>query len=133
MTKVTHLFIGVATTLPIVQMHPMAAVGMVGAILPDYDLRLGLPHRTVTHSLLFLAIISGLFWLVNIYMGLVSFIAISSHLAADSCTKMGVPLFYPHKKCFGWRKIRTGEKEENYFILGAVALILAELWITKRI
>lgn len=92
---------------------------MIGSVLPDIDhpksyLGRRLPfiskplfhafgHRTITHSLLFLCIITASLMKTNTSVGIGIFFGILSHLLADMLTPFskGVALFYPVRKRFG--------------------------------
>lgn len=93
----------------------LAVLGGIGAVafsrVPDYDLRVpGLEHRGVTHTLLFLIVVTGAlagtslafadqFGTDPILTGglgaIVGIVAIGSHLFADALTPSGVPLLWP--------------------------------------
>lgn len=68
MRRSTHAAVGLATGLALAQLgqFPLPA-GLVvaltteaAALLPDLDIRLHLPHRGITHSLLAMAVIADL-------------------------------------------------------------------------
>ena len=96
-------------------------IGIVGSTFPDIDLKIGIKHRTITHSLLALFLTTLPLFVFNEDLGIVFFFNFVSHLVADSCTKMGVPLFYPYPKKYGLRFIKTGSSLEY---LSIVILIL---------
>jgi inner membrane protein len=93
----------------------LAVLGGAGAVVfsraPDYDLRVpGISHRGVTHTLLFLAVVTAAlvgagvavaeqFGTDPLLMGglgaIVGVVAIGSHLLADALTPSGVPLLWP--------------------------------------
>ena len=117
----------VVTGLPLVGLlaYPSYYGGTsLGSLLPDIDhpqsylgrrLRfLSVPifkiwgHRGITHSFLFLGITgiaTALWWTVNplFFGGL--FIGILSHFIGDMTTPSGIPLLYPNKKRYGFRKM----------------------------
>ena len=119
MTKKTHVAVGIAATLPIIVSYsPIAAIGLLAAIVPDWDMRLGIKHRTITHSLIALLISTIVIILCNFSIGLVWFISYTSHLILDSFTKMGVPLFYlSNKNYYGLKLIKTGGSEDLFICL----------------
>ena len=98
-------------------------------------------HRTITHSLLFLFILTMLTYLIDLYLEsnytyIVGF-GILSHLILDMVTVSGVPLFYPFKRnpCVlpanPDLRIRTGNiKQEGIalFIFALLALTLQDLF-----
>lgn len=81
------------------------------ASAPDWDLRLGIPHRTITHSLLipFALYIAMLFIPVARDALYVTMLILVNHDLLDLLTWAGVPLFYPlsqHKfKLYIWSTI----------------------------
>ena len=123
MTAPTHIAFGlltVASSFSLFSMSfhrnlPAVACAIIGSLLPDVDSpnsyigRLmpfaSIPierrwgHRTITHSLLCMLALSVvtlplLAWDTACYAAIL--IGYMSHLIADSTTKSGVPLFYPH-------------------------------------
>lgn len=125
MTKKTHVAVGVAITLPIISVCPIYSVfGLLGAVIPDWDMLLGIKHRTITHSLIALLISSMVVIFINFGIGLVWFVSYTSHLILDSFTKMGVPLFYPrNKKYYGFKLIKTGGAEDLFICLLTIFFI----------
>jgi inner membrane protein len=106
--------IGTGTVLGVVLTPPVAAFAVLGALLPDVDTptsligKLCLPlarllerrfgHRTVTHSLLGLALFTGplvSLGLINPQWPLAFGLGYLSHLLIDCANKSGTPLFYP--------------------------------------
>ena len=101
MMKKTHVAIALAAAIPVVNylsIPYISLLGVVGATAPDWDFRLGLKHRTITHSLLLLFLSSFLIAYFSINIAAVWFLSYLLHLIADSFTKMGVPFLYPLKK-----------------------------------
>ena len=123
MTAPTHIAFGLLTvagsfSLFSMSFHrnlPAVACAIIGSLLPDVDFpkssigrmmpfasipierRWG--HRTITHSLLCMLALSVvtlplLAWQSARYAAII--LGYMSHLIADSATKSGVPLFYPH-------------------------------------
>ena len=123
---------------------PLAVCAALGALLPDLDanrstishlsvahiqpfapissvLSRDWGHRGMTHSLIGLAAFAvlvspiALFWSWPIWAVLC--LGYVSHLAADACTRSGIPLHYPNKRRFHllplrWR-FRTGSLAED--------------------
>jgi len=102
--------------------------------------RLFLGHRTLSHSLLGIYLISSfLFWLLPILLNPVYvdpatvhaavMIGFISHLIADSFTEEGIPLFFPFLFKVGfppirsWR-IKTGQWFEKLVVFPGVLLYL---------
>ena len=94
-------------------------------------------HRGMTHSLIGLAgfavLVSpiALFWSWPIWAALC--LGYASHLAADACTRSGIPLLYPRKRRFyllplRWR-FRTGSLAEDA-LLPLVALLVLLLLLS---
>ncbi|MFL0198287.1 metal-dependent hydrolase [Clostridium sp. WILCCON 0269] len=124
MTKKTHVAVGVAVTLQIITLNPIASIGVLGAIAPDWDMMLGIKHRTTTHSLIALFISTIIITLLNTKIGLVWGLNYSIHLFLDSFTKMGVPFLYPFKNnYYGLKLIRTGQSEDLFICLLAIFFI----------
>jgi inner membrane protein len=126
---------------------PLAACAALGALLPDLDaqssmvkhlsvariqpfapfasiLSRDLGHRGATHSLLGLAVFSALTLPLAFLWPWPAWAALccgyASHLAADACTKSGIPFFHPHKKRYhllpyGWR-LTTGSQAEDALV-----------------
>jgi inner membrane protein len=124
MIKRTHMAIGLAATIPLIVKNPISVLGIIGAIVPDWDIYLGIKHRTITHSLLALGITSVCIYSFNKSVALVWGISYMTHLLADGLTIKGVPLFYPYKKKYGIKLFRTGGVEEYFIQLLAIAFII---------
>lgn len=103
--------------------------------------RIFLGHRNLSHSLLGLylfyeiikfvlpRILNPNFLQVNLVIGAIM-IGFISHLAADSITTEGLPLFFPIKIKIGFPpiealRIRTGSWVENLIVMPAVLVFLA--------
>ena len=130
MTRKTHIAIGIAATIPLLKYTSIdffGVVGIIGATAPDIDLKLGIKHRTITHSLLFLFLSSLFIFLFSKSIAIVWFINVLLHLIADSFTKMGIAWLYPFKrKYYGYKLIRTGGAED-YFITLLLIFIISEM------
>ncbi len=123
MTAPTHIAFGLLTvagsfSLFSMSFHrnlPAVACAIIGSLLPDVDsprssigrvmpfasipIERRWGHRTITHSLLCMLALSVvtlplLAWQSACYAAIL--LGYMSHLIADSATKSGVPLFYPH-------------------------------------
>ncbi len=70
---------------------------IIGSLIPDIDLVLPLEHRTLTHSLLFVLLISVSYYLISKdkrnSLGLL--VGMLSHLLLDLFSPVGLTLFYP--------------------------------------
>ncbi|WP_017547777.1 metal-dependent hydrolase [Salinicoccus carnicancri] len=146
MTGKTHIIGGIASSLASAQLTGldpviMVGAGIIGALVPDIchgGSRMGraLPmisklinlifgHRSFTHSLLFLVIISFLMDRILPYEALKNglMVGMISHLLLDMATRSGIQLFFPIS--FKVRfpvTIRTGSLAEN-LIFSALALV----------
>lgn len=112
MMKKTHISLGLAFTLPLITSGTVAAcgiIGLLGSIAPDWDLKLHIRHRTLTHCILLLATTTMLISKFNIDISAVWFVNYLLHLLSDSLTLKGVPFLYPFKrKYYGLKLFRTG-------------------------
>lgn len=138
MTYKTHIAGGVLLTLSLSSFLYPSSLGevallygcaVVGSLLPDIDhpnskinkynpfasimVRL-IKHRTLTHSLLWIAIVSliGVMLKFNTWAILGLNIGILSHLILDMMTVSGVPLLYPCRKNFRIMKLKTNTEHE---------------------
>ncbi|WP_169713616.1 metal-dependent hydrolase [Paludifilum halophilum] len=83
-----------------------------------------IPHRSFTHSLLSLLIVSGITLMANPDYVWAMAAGYVSHLLADAMTAGGIPLLWPWKKRLGVKKlglyIRSGDKVDK--MTGKVAM-----------
>jgi len=110
----THAVIGLAIADPFAaaELHRSAiaggvlfVAGIMAATAPDLDLRLGLPHRGITHSLGAAMVAALLVLLTGTWvhfpaaplLALVVFLAWISHIAADLTNRMPVAVLWPLK------------------------------------
>lgn len=132
MMRKTHISIGcLATSMLIINtsIQPLSIIGIVGATFPDIDLKLGIKHRTITHSILLLLLTSMMISFFRKDVALVWFVNYLLHLIADSFTKSGVPFLYPFsKRKYGARLIRTGGSID-YFVTIVCIYIISEIWM----
>ena len=89
-------------------------------------------HRTLTHSLLGVAIFTLLMWLLlggfpDLFIALVA--GYISHVFADAMNPRGVPLLWPMGRPFRIAGIRSGGAVEFAVALGVFALALCELYL----
>lgn len=116
MTRTTHTAIGLALGFAIghaLNQPPVfqgisAVACAFSAVLADFDIRLRLKHRGITHSLLALAVVAVLSVLVYQPLAFAVIGGYASHLCADMLTPRGVPLLYPWNKRFRVAKWSTG-------------------------
>lgn len=153
MTTPTHIafsYLFTTFVLSFFNMHiktPVLLVILVfTAILPDIDTRVSLisrippfnfaskfitnyfPHRTITHSLLFVSTLSIMFIFVSKMALIVAFLSLFSHLLCDSLTKKGCPWFYPLNAYYVFprdslKRVSTGSGIEAVFALFLVIFI----------
>ncbi len=125
MTRHTHLLIGSAITIPLVFYNPVTIVGLIGAYIPDIDIKLHIKHRTITHSILMLVITTLIISKLNLLIAFSWGLNYLSHLLLDSLTVMGVPFLYPFsKKKYGLKLFKTGKYQEFIFQTLAIVFIL---------
>jgi len=110
----THAVIGLAIADPFAaaELHrsPIAGgilvvAGVMAATAPDLDLRFGLPHRGITHSLQAATVVGLLVLMAGTWVhfaaaplvALVVFLAWISHIAADLTNRMPVAVLWPLK------------------------------------
>ena len=133
MMKKTHVAIGVLATSCLIIYTDLPRIplicGIIGSTMPDLDFTLGIPHRTWTHSLIGMLVVVVVCSIINPVFGLSVCANYSTHIIADSMTKMGVPILYPtDKNYYGYRLFRTG-KSEDMFICLIVIFILSEMFM----
>lgn len=131
MTRAFHALTGVVVTGALIYYTPVAVVpgvlGVFGSYAADYDGRLGLKHRGISHSLLAPFILGLIAFVFSPSFGIVFGINYLIHIVLDSFTVMGVPLLMPvSKKYFGLKLIRTGGEVEIF-------MLLALLWIITEV
>ncbi len=156
MTAPTHIAFGlltVASSFSLFSMSfhrnlPAVACAIIGSLLPDVDsprssIGRAMPfasipierrwgHRSITHSLLCMLALSVvtlplLAWETACYAAIL--IGYMSHLIADSTTKSGVPLFYPHLAVCVFPgsaryRIKTGSLMGEGTVLAVVIILL---------
>jgi len=116
MTRKTHIAAGAFVSLPFIAWSdPISALGVVGAVAPDIDIKIpGVKHRGITHTLICLVGSTIAIEVINEHWALTWLLGYTSHLLLDSCTKVGVPLLYPFsKKNFGLKLFTTGKKVDK--------------------
>lgn len=126
MIKRTHVALGVVSILPLISHVNLLyiPVGLIGAVFPDYDYKVGLKHRGITHTLLCLLITTGAMFIISPQLSLIWGICYLTHLAGDSITKTGIPAFYPvSKKYYGLKLIKTRGAEDLLILLICLYII----------
>lgn len=124
MMKSSHILIGVSTSLAL---HgwgslPVLALGMggafIGSILPDFDLKLKIKHRTITHWAIWPAL---LWWLVPFLFWRALALGWALHILDDCLTVEGLAPFWPIRyRVRGL--IRTGSVWE-FVLLGSLFVL----------
>ncbi len=156
MTAPTHIAFGLLTvassfslfSMSIHRNLPAIAGAIIGSLLPDVDsprsyigrmmLFASIPierrwgHRTITHSLLCMFALSVvtsplLAYQTACYAAIL--LGYMSHLIADSATKSGVPLFYPHTAVCVFPgsaryRVKTGSLLGEGTVLAVVVILL---------
>ena len=126
-------------------------IAVIAALIPDLDhpkgylstgrnwylihlaIRRTTTHRRWTHSLLGSVIFTIAVFPIALVWGaplniIPFFIGYLSHLVSDSLNPTGVNWFYPKKKTYGLKLIRTGSKREEYF-QKIILVALVGLWL----
>jgi|GEM_PF-1280396 len=122
MNTITHaiLAIGLSEAL---MLNPVIA--LIGAIIPDLDYVIGIQHRTITHSLIFLLIATLITYkLKDKRAALALFIGMASHLMIDSITPMGVPLLYPLNNYYSFNLVTWNSVTANLGIILFAGLLI---------
>lgn len=118
----THMAAGCLAAVLIPGITATAAAGLIiGSVLPDIDSEKSLigrqvplipkmlPHRTITHGLLFMILLGMLYSPLGAGVGI--------HLFLDMFNPDGVKLFYPFKKRFHipvvYRFVKSGGKADS--------------------
>jgi len=92
MLLITHLLAGLLGLKLLGWLNPLNTIlVIIGSALPDIDYRIGLKHRTITHSLFFLT--------PTLFIPALS-LGIGLHLMLDLLTPTGIQLLYPKKDWF---------------------------------
>jgi membrane-bound metal-dependent hydrolase YbcI (DUF457 family) len=124
MMKVSHMAIGglaaylLSRGLPIADQVQFVGAALAGSVLPDFDMRLHLPHRGITHWLIWPALLWYFFPLASIH-GLA--LGWFFHILADCLTVSGLRPLWPlpfHIRGF----LRTGSVFEFLFVLPLLVL-----------
>lgn len=91
---------------------------LIGSLLPDVDFILGVEHRGLTHSLLFIALISIItYYRAGKREGISMMLGIASHFILDSITVAGIRLFYPLKTMYSFGFTISSSSSVNFLII----------------
>jgi inner membrane protein len=150
----THLvggltIVGATALIPPITMlalNPASVAGVaLGTLMPDIDHPhstishvlpfggLGLQHRTWTHSLLLLLVLSGLALFLGRTFAVAFFVGYLSHLLLDMLNPTGIPWLYPfNKKKQRWARIYVGSTGEYAVLAGMILLDLGLFFLLKK-
>jgi len=142
MTAGTHVIgavvLAAALKLPI-------APAVIGALLPDIDLKKGLPkfrqertllnsHRGITHHVLIVPVLFLISVAVKDFLNqtlglyLLSFtVGYASHLLLDALTPLGIPYKHKYYPRLSLKLFKTGKVGEVFVILALVALLILQV------
>ena len=116
-SKMRRLAIGAAGLGSIYLTHYSYAFLLTGLFLL---LTAIFPHRTFTHSLLALGMITWTVYLIDPGLAPAAFAGYASHLIADSMTPHGVPWLWPYQRYFRIARVPTGSGMDH--VIGLTAL-----------
>ncbi|AKG90973.1 putative membrane-bound metal-dependent hydrolase {DUF457} [Geoglobus ahangari] len=128
MLKKTH---AIATFTPvfILTSNPeLSLYAVLFGLISDLDYIVGLKHRTVTHSFLFMSLVSISVAYFNPTLGVIAFYGIGMHILLDMLTKSGVQFYWPMKKRVRLAKFSFDSVVANYVL---IAGCVVALWVTK--
>ncbi len=134
----THAAAGLALGLGLSLIHHQPVLNaallwlltQAAALLPDLDLKLHIKHRTITHSLLALLLVSLATWYVDPRLLVYVASGYGSHLVLDFLTVWGIPIFWPVKRRFRLLRISTGGEVDHVI---CVLLVLAASYLVMSI
>lgn len=122
MNTLTHALTGLALSEALM-LNPIVIV--IGAVIPDIDYLIGIPHRTITHSLLFIITACLLAWrLKSKQTSFALLVGLTSHLLLDSVTTKGVPLLFPLNTYYGFNLFNSQSYLANLAAVLTAFLIL---------
>lgn len=130
MTRRTHIAAGCAilSTADFNRGIFIFLVGLSGVFIPDFDIRFGLKHRTITHSLLGLGICTYILYKIGRIEGVYFSLAYLSHLLLDWMTVRGIPWLYPFsKKNYSLKITKTGS------ILDTILFVVLVMMFFKNV
>jgi len=106
----------------------LSLYALLFGILSDLDFIVGIKHRSMTHSIVFLLSVSILSGMINGSIAVSAFIGIGMHIFLDMLTKQGVQLYWPLKKRVRIARLAYNEILANYAIILASLIILIRLF-----
>jgi inner membrane protein len=122
MNLLSHIALGLALS-EVLRLELLWVI--IGVVLPDVDYLIGVTHRTIMHSAVFVALISLLMYKSNKRKGVSLFIGLSSHLLLDVFTTQGVMLLWPVKTFYSYGLFNSGETAPNLLVI-IISLVI--LW-----
>jgi membrane-bound metal-dependent hydrolase YbcI (DUF457 family) len=125
MLKRSHIALGTMAALMVQRAPTIETVCLVvgsafGSTLPDFDIKLNIPHRTITHWLLWPALLFYFFHGFPLLTGIA--LGWASHILADCFTVGGLRPLWPAR----WQLrgiIKTGTMSEFLFVFSVLGLI----------
>nr|MBD3312170.1 hypothetical protein [archaeon] len=122
MNTITHALIGLGLSEALM-LNPLIVI--IGAVIPDIDYLINLPHRTITHSLLFIIPACLITWrLKGKRAGLALLVGLTSHLMLDAATTQGVPLLYPLSNYYGFSLFNSNNQLANLTVIIIAFLLI---------
>lgn len=112
--------LGAFQPTPLPQALILACITEVAALLPDWDLKFKIKHRTLTHSLLLLTTLTLLIHYAAPVLALPFALGYGSHLVLDMLTIQGIELFYPSHRRIRVLKFRTGGRIDAFLAVGCL-------------
>lgn len=122
MTKKTHVAAGLVVTASVMmlakEVNLACGLGIIGAIVPDWDMILGMKHRGISHSFIFAIGLGALLSVFSSIFALSFILNYCLHIVLDSLTVMGCPIFNPFDKTYyGIKIIKTGDEYDNFLFI----------------
>jgi len=125
MLKKTHAIVSFTPVYILTSSLELSLYSVLFGIVSDIDHTLGLRHRSVTHSLLFLVISSiTLLLFISKTLAIVAFYAIASHIALDMLTSSGVELYWPIKRRKRIARFKYDSIIVNFLLIAACLLAI---------
>ncbi len=124
MLKKTHALVSFTPVYIITSSLELSLYAVLFGIVSDVDQTLGLKHRSVTHSLLFLAASSITLLFISKTLAIVAFYAITSHIALDMLTSSGVELYWPIRRRKRIARFKYNSNAVNFLLIAACLLAI---------
>lgn len=130
MLKKTHAIVAFTPVYILTSSLELSLYAVLFGLVSDLDYIVRIRHRTVTHSLLFMLILSASIAYFNPILGIIAFYGVGTHIILDMLTKSGVQLYWPMKRKVRIAKFSFDSLPANYAI---IAICIALLWYSKGI